>query len=530
MSGDAFSEADALAETVEISIPQAVTPARQEVARGPEEVFPLWRQRLRLAAMVLLAGSAVLLCRRVLQTAFGPSIDSAADWLLFWCHAAVTAILGLFSVLLFSRQPSSLSRLVIAEAALFGLPAVLFLASQYFLTLRSCEEFGVFSFPVAPWVILALVYALFIPSTLARASVVIGTITMLPVVLLLGMYLLQPSVALVVTLDDFMNIVLVSLLVAIGGVIGVNKIELLQREASRAKQLGQYRLTRRLGSGGMGDVFLAEHEMLKRPCVVKLIRPDKVGDENTLARFHREVQTTARLSHWNTVEILDYGRTQEGTFYYVMEYLPGMTMAEMVQKYGPLLPERAIYFLLQLCDALREAHEAGFVHRDVKPENIIIAQRGGVHDVAKILDFGLVEPIARAPDPSSTDDGLITGSPLFMSPEQAGGGGVADPRTDIYSLAAVAYYMLTGQPPFVGRHVVELVHAHLRMEPVPVSQVNSQVPRDLEQVIHTCLAKNPDDRVQDMTALAQLLARCEVATSWSRACAAQWWRERAGAA
>jgi serine/threonine-protein kinase len=265
--------------------------------------------------------------------------------------------------------------------------------------------------------------------------------------------------------------------------------------------------------------------MLKRRCVVKLIRPDRVGNEKTLARFQREVQATARLSHWNTVEILDYGRTEDGTFYYVMEYLPGMTLADMVRKHGPLPAGRVVYLLLQVCDALREAHQAGLVHRDVKPENIIVAQRGGIYDVAKILDFGLVEPVAGRCGPPATADAVISGSPLFMSPEQAAGISVVDPRTDVYSLGAVAYHMLTGRPPFTGDNLVELTDAHIRKQPIPAAQRNPNVPHDLEQVVQKCLAKNPRDRFQDMSELTRALSECEAAGRWSRDQAAAWWQE-----
>src|SRR5262249_54069316 len=155
-------------------------------------------------------------------------------------------------------------------------------------------------------------------------------------------------------------------------------------------QLGQYRLRRKLGSGGMGEVYLAEHLLLRRPCAVKLIRPDQAGDPNNLRRFESEVRAMATLTHWNTVEIFDYGHAEDGTFYYVMEYLPGKTLEALVEKHGALPPGRAVHFLRQVCRALREAHGIGLLHRDIKPSNVLACERGGVHDVAKLLDFGLV--------------------------------------------------------------------------------------------------------------------------------------------
>src|SRR6185312_7224850 len=177
---------------------------------------------------------------------------------------------------------------------------------------------------------------------------------------------------------------------------GARTMSRLRRQAAEARQFGQYRLRRRLGSGGMGEVYLAEHQLLKRPCAVKLIRPDAATDPRALARFESEVRLTATLSHPNTVEIYDYGRAEDGTYYYVMEYLPGLSLAEMVERYGPLPPARVVYLLRQVSGALREAHAAGLIHRDIKPSNIIAARRGGMDDVAKLLDFGLVRPSAAA--------------------------------------------------------------------------------------------------------------------------------------
>jgi serine/threonine-protein kinase len=276
----------------------------------------------------------------------------------------------------------------------------------------------------------------------------------------------------------------------------------------------------------MGQVYLAEHQLLKRPCVVKLIRPDKAGDPRVLARFQREVCATAKLSHWNTIEIFDYGVAADGTFYYVMEYLPGMSLAELVEQYGPMPPERVIYLLRQACDALREAHDAGLIHRDIKPANIFAAQRGGVYDVVKLLDFGLVKPVIGDHEVQLTTEGTITGSPLFMSPEQAMGDREPDVRSDIYSLGCVAYYLLTGKPPFEGNNAIKVVFAHAHESVVPPSDYRPETPPDLEQVVVKCLAKNPEDRYPNASSLADALGECEAAGLWSAQHAARWWQER----
>jgi serine/threonine-protein kinase len=275
----------------------------------------------------------------------------------------------------------------------------------------------------------------------------------------------------------------------------------------------------------MGEVFLAEHQMLKRACAVKLIRPEQAGDPRVLARFEREVQMTARLSHWNTVEIYDYGRTDDGAFFYVMEHLPGLSLEEMLERHGPLPPERVIHLLRQTCHGLREAHAVGLIHRDIKPGNIFAAQRGGLYDVAKVLDFGLVKPVAEIASARLTLDGGISGTPLFMSPEQATGDDV-DPRSDVYSLGAVAYTLLSGRPPFERASPMEVIVAHVHDDAPPLSQPGADVPADLEAVVRRCLAKRPVDRFQDVDALEQALSECGAADRWTQARAARWWRER----
>jgi serine/threonine-protein kinase len=234
---------------------------------------------------------------------------------------------------------------------------------------------------------------------------------------------------------------------------------------------------------------------------------------------------TARLSHWNTVEIFDYGSTDDGTFFYVMEYLPGLSLEQLLERHGPLPAERVVHVLRQTCQALREAHQVGLIHRDIKPGNIFAAQRGGVYDVVKLLDFGLVKPVDESPSARLSQEGGISGTPLFMSPEQARGLGDLDARSDIYSLGAVAYALLTGRPPFDGSNPMDVMIAHVRDEVVCLSQHQSDVPTDLERVILKCLAKSPEDRFQDVDSLEQALAECAAADQWTPWHAAIWWRE-----
>jgi serine/threonine-protein kinase len=310
-------------------------------------------------------------------------------------------------------------------------------------------------------------------------------------------------------------------------IFGSHKINALQREAFEARKLGQYQLKRSLGAGGMGEVYLAEHVLLRRPCALKLIRPDQAGDPTNLNRFEREVRAMATLTHWNTVEVFDYGRSEDGTFYYVMEYLPGLSLQELVDQHGPLCPERAVHFLRQLCAALHEAHSIGLIHRDIKPSNVIACERGGVFDVAKLLDFGLVHctGVKKQAD-KLTIQGTILGSPPYMAPEQASGKETLDARTDIYSLGGLAYFLLTGRAPFPRETAMEMLMAHVYEPVTPLTELRPEVPEDLQRVVLKCLEKKPERRFQDADSLEQALAQCRAADPWDRHRAAAWWREQ----
>jgi serine/threonine-protein kinase len=273
----------------------------------------------------------------------------------------------------------------------------------------------------------------------------------------------------------------------------------------------------------MGEVYLAEHVLLKRPCAIKLIRPEKAGDARSLARFEREVKATAKLTHWNTVEIFDYGRADDGTFYYVMEYLPGLNLSQLVEMHGPLPAERVIHLIMQTCEALGEAHHKNLIHRDIKPANIFAANRGGVYDVVKLLDFGLAKPLADLGESGITQEGTITGSPLFMSPEQASGDAPPDARSDIYALGAVAYFLLAGKPPFMHEKPMRVLVSHIQEDPPPLSNYDLQIPADIEEIVMRCLQKDPEHRFQDAEAMYQALSDCKASGLWTREIARNWW-------
>jgi hypothetical protein len=375
--------------------------------------------------------------------------------------------------------------------------------------------------------VLIVGYSTLIPCSWRRCALMVGPAGMIP--LLMGSAAIgQDGVDLGAYFQWFLlPMGLFLTLAAVIAAYGSHRISVLRRQAFAARQLGQYQLKGRLGTGGMGEVYLAEHALLRRPCAIKLIRPDKLGDPKNLVRFEREVQATATLTHPNTVQLFDYGHAEDGTFYYVMEYLPGLTLDQLVKQHGPLPPARAVHILRQVCGALGEAHAIGLIHRDLKPGNIIVCERGGLHDVAKLLDFGLVLPRGIEPDGEKlTQEGTIPGTPAYMSPEQAGSKENLDGGSDIYSLGCVAYFLLTGQAPFAGRSAVRILAAHLYELPAPPGERRPGLPEALQAVVLRCLAKDPVERFPSARSLECALAGCPTAGLWTQEDAAIWWEAR----
>lgn len=298
----------------------------------------------------------------------------------------------------------------------------------------------------------------------------------------------------------------------------------LRDEISSARRLGQYVLERKLGEGGMGIVYRAQHGMMRRPSAVKLLPPDRAGDV-AVRRFEREVRQTARLTHPNTITIFDYGRTADGVFYYAMELLDGATLEEIVETDGAQPVARVVRALSMACGALAEAHAAGLIHRDIKPANIMLCTQGGELDVVKVLDFGLVKDLQVEPDLKLTGADSVSGTPLYMAPECIKDPTAVDERTDIYALGATGYHFLTGTDVFSGGSMIEVCGQHLHEEPEPPStRLGKPVPEQLEQLLLACLAKDPADRPQSVVDVRRQLATCTL-EPWTEDDAAQWWAE-----
>ncbi len=364
-----------------------------------------------------------------------------------------------------------------------------------------------------------LARAIVVPST-ARRTLIIGVPGALAIVLV-AFLRTSPEQA------DLAGPVAVgswSLTTVVLGALASHTIFGLRREVQQARVLGQYTLETKLGEGGMGDVWRAQHALLRRPTAVKLLPPGRMK-EAAIQRFEREVQLTARLTHPNTVAIYDYGRTRDGIFYYAMELLEGIDLQRLVSAAGPQPPGRVVHVLAQICGALAEAHDLGLVHRDVKPANILLSPRKNEHEFAKVVDFGLVKHIEPGGvEPGLTTADTITGTPLYMAPEAIETPDAVDGRSDLYALGAVAWFMLVGRPVFEGSTVVAVCGQHLHTPPRRPSQVlGHAVPSDLEEVVLACLEKEPGARPPNARVLRQRLESCSCAHEWTAELAAEWW-------
>jgi eukaryotic-like serine/threonine-protein kinase len=383
--------------------------------------------------------------------------------------------------------------------------------------------------PAISWIgTVVLMFAAIVPSTPTKTLLAgIVAVSMNPIAMWIararGIWNFEsPTDALLMHYPDY-------LLVGVAVVIS-HVVTGLGQQVVKAREMGSYELGELLGRGGMGEVYKATHRMLARPAAIKLIRSEVIGGSDPVAaqlavtRFRREAEAAANLRSPHTVELYDFGVTDDETFYFVMELLDGLDLESLVRRHGPLPAGRVVHILRQVCASLEEAHVRGLVHRDIKPANIHLGQVGLVYDFVKVLDFGLVKTIADGTLDHSlvTQAGLVLGTPGYMAPEMALSGKV-DGRADLYSLGCVAYYLLTGRQVFEGDTVMQVFAQHLQAAPTSPSQRGpSTVPLDLEQLVLSCLAKRPEERPQSAAELGRRLAAVDV-EAWTEDQAQQWW-------
>ena len=496
----------------------------------PPDIAAQATVRLRILAFLyavifLLVGVAPGL---VFPDAFREFVNDPAHWLPSVLSIALGCVVG---ALTYSRR--------LTPAGARAVSLVFLVASSYGIAFGQYHDvtsgieyhgnFGGFGLSwVAPWVLL---FTVAVPAPPRRALLgAIYAVSAVPVVYALEVSWGRNHLVLSAT-NFFLALVFPYIFVVLMAWVGSRVIYRLGVAVKQAREMGSYRLVERLGEGGMGEVWRAEHRLLARPAAVKLIRPEMLGDvsaerrREVLSRFEREAQATAAMRCPHTVELYDFGITDDGAFYYVMELLDGLDAETLLSAGGPLPAERVVYLLRQVCHSLAEAHARGLIHRDIKPANVFVCCYGLEFDWVKVLDFGLVKSgPERSPDARLTADGAIGGTPAFMAPEQVLGDRPIDGRTDLYAVGGLAYWLLTGTLVFEGRTAVETMMMHVQAEPVPPSRRSEvAIPDALERAVLACLEKDPDRRPASAGALTALLRDVPLPAPWGPGEARRWW-------
>ncbi|HXK20673.1 MAG TPA: serine/threonine-protein kinase [Polyangiaceae bacterium] len=491
-----------------------------------QELLSRTRERLRLLARLTLFGA-------VLSLAFHASRLAGAPLLAVECVGLGGPLLVLGSsltvlLLLAMERPGPRSPLVLGLIFEVTLGYVTGIQAM----LEESLQHG--TVPLLTWAVpVVIAFPLIVPCP-PRASLLVAAITGTGA--FVGVALASEWGFLHATPSTYLDIAYGPVLGAVIAYFGSGVVHGLSRDYTNAKRAGSYRFKRRLGAGGMGEVWLAEHELLARPAAIKLLRPSD-GDANSPVsleaqqRFRREARATAQLRSPYTVEIYDYGVTEDGALFYAMELLNGHDLETLVTRFGPLPAERVVHILLQATCSLAEAHAHGVLHRDVKPANIYLCWQGLVPDFVKVLDFGLAkvnETALHAAGVKLTQAETLMGTPAFMSPEQITKTQELTPASDIYSLACVAYWLLSGQLPFSATNALGMMVQHVTATPALVSAVApGPIPAELELLVHDCLAKQPSDRPKSMEIVYERLSRVRLTQAWTHARALEWWQHNA---
>ncbi len=510
-------------------------PARIALVQGRSprpETAELLQRRMRVAAQLIALAIGLFFVRDFV-------LDERPQDL--WWRVAMLVVFVAITVYL---RPRTLwmGQARAAEVVGFGLLGAWFARNEYVHLIgwaeqqnRSAVLFTLASEVLAFYVVMSG-YAMFIPNTWRRALLIVGGMAVVPFATLGAVRVTNPEeyrfVAASLDLNSLSFLAVVMVVGVLVASAGANVIHTLRRQVADARQLGQYRLKEKIGAGGMGEVWEADHRFLVRPAAIKLIKPDiaEGGDpqlaESMLRSFEREVQATAMLRSVHTIEVYDFGVTEDETFYYVMELLDGFDLQTLVKRFGPLPPERVVHIMLQVCESLAEAHAAGLTHRDLKPANIFTCRMGTAYDFVKVLDFGLVK-IHREDgieEATLTGGGTIVGTPAFMSPEAVLGRD-QDSRSDIYALACVGFWLLTGHLVFEADTPLEMAIQQAEVAPtLPSTRFpDIAVPEQLEDVLLSCLEKDPSSRPASAEEVARLLSESGIEETWTPAAARQWW-------
>ena len=497
------------------------------VSSLPPELLQQAARRLRLIAIVYC--SAFFLADVVPALVMGHIAErfQSPEWL-----ATVLSILGGLLVAVLAGSPRLTPEAKVHVGLVFQVAASYGIAFAMYLDVPENLPPEVFHVLSPSWVaIWMLFYTIVVPAAPGRAVLaLLGSASAAPVVVAITVDRLHLWSEMPPMMFFFMHVF--PYLIVLGmAYVGARIVFRLGTDVSRARELGSYRLLERLGQGGMGEVWKATHQFLAREAAIKFIRPEAIAASSpeaarlVLKRFELEAKTTASLTSEHTVCLYDFGVTDEGRFYYVMELLDGVDCEHLVRRFGALPAARVIHLLKQACQSLDEAHAKGLIHRDVKPANIYVCRSGQTFDFVKVLDFGLVGH-QIAPPPSDlrlTLPEQAIGTPAFMAPEMALGREV-DSRADLYGLGCVAYWLVTGHSVFEGASFYDVVSKHIKEAPEPPSRhASQQVPPELDAVILACLEKEPERRPSGARELERRL-KAIPCVPWEDEQAEAWWR------
>lgn len=466
----------------------------------------------------------------VLQTGTHPSQADASSLSLVVRAAANAMVLGILWLLPSLRRRG----LLLVELLLFGTEMLVLLDSQYFTGVHLIEQrdlidaVAVQKNGVLRGLVLIFCSAVFLPHPPKVAGRV--AVTMAGAIVLCHAFVLDHARTAHLVMDDMAShrVVMFNAVALTAGVVLASlagwSLRGRRDVIAPGGQLGPYRLQLRLDAGPMGEVYLAEHETLSRPCAVKIVSASqrRRGIENE--RFAREVRAASALRHPSAVTIYDCGQATNGASYYAMEFLPGLTVAGLVGRFGTMPAGRVIYLARQICGVLNEAHRRGLIHRDLAASNVFVSVLGGQCDVAKLLDFGVVALTGETAGQAGSH--RVAGTPEFLAPEQAVAAGSVDARADVYGLGALLVFMLTGRPPYQGDTPDEVLRMHVSEPLSSVERLISDVPGDLRSVVLQCLAKEPSERFASSEAVSAALRACDAASEWSDEAAAAWWRQQ----